>query len=126
MKSKLLILAGILLFCQLSFSLKCVYRGYIKESNKIYYEYGQDKEELKTADYKTFEVIDSLTHFDLLAKDKKNVYYQGKVIKGLNPKTFKIIKENLPPDKGPWKYGCSSSGYILEDKGVRYEVKEIL
>ena len=74
MKSKLLILAGILLFCQLSFSLKCVYRGYIKESNKIYYEYGQDKEELKTADYKTFEVIDSLTHFDLLAKDKKNVY----------------------------------------------------
>ena len=125
MKNKLLILAGILLFYQLNFSLKCVHRGYLKEDNKVYYEYGQIKEELKMSDYKTFEIVDSPTHFDLLAKDKKNVYYQGKVIKGLNPKTFKIIKENLPPDKGPWKYGCSSSGYILEDKGIRYEVKEV-
>ena len=126
MKSKLLILAGMLLFCQLSFSLSCMYRGYLKENNKVFYVHGKDKEELKNIDYKTFEVVDSLPHFDLLAKDKKNVYYQGKVIKGLNPKTFKIIKENLPPDNGPWKYGCSSSGYILENKGVRYEVKEIL
>ena len=126
MKSKLLILAGMLLFCQLSFSLSCMYRGYLKENNKVFYVHGKDKEELKNIDYKTFEVVDSLPHFDLLEKKKKNVYYQGKVIKGLNPKTFKVIKENLPSDKGPWKYGCSSSGYILEDKGVRYEIKEIL
>ena len=125
MKSKLLILAGILLFCQLSFSLSCMYRGYLKENNRVFYEHGKYKEEVKTADYKTFEVVDSLPHFDLLAKDKNNVYYQGKVIKGVNSKTFKIIKEFLPPDKGPWKYGCGSSGYIIEDKGIQYELKEI-
>ena len=96
MKSKLLILAGMLLFCQLSFSLSCMYRGYLKESNKVFYVHGKDKEELKNIDYKTFEVVDSLPHFDLLAKDKKNVYYQGKVVKGVNPKTFKIVKENFP------------------------------
>ena len=97
----------------------------LKKDNKIFYEHGNNKEELKTADYKTFEVIDSLPHFDLLAKDKKNVYYQGKAVKGINPKTFKIIKENFPPDKGPWKYGCGSSGYIIEDKGKQYELKEV-
>ena len=125
MKSKLLILAGMLLFCQLSFSLSCMYRGYLKENNKVFYVHGKDKKELKNIDYKTFEVVDSLPHFDLLAKDKKRVYYQGKVIKGVNPKTFKIVKENFPPDKGPWKYGCGSSGYIIEDKGVQYELKEV-
>ena len=125
MKSKLLILAGMLLFCQLSFSLSCMYRGYLKENNKVFYVHGKDKEELKNIDYKTFEVVDSLPHFDLLAKDKKNVYYQGKVIKGVNPKTFKIVKENFPPDKGPWKYGCGSSGYIIKDKNKTYELKEV-
>ena len=125
MKNELLILAGMLLVCQLGFSLSCMNRGYLKKDNKIFYEHGNNKEELKTADYKTFEVIDSLPHFDLLAKDKKNVYYQGKAVKGVNPKTFKIIKENFPPDKGPWKYGCGSSGYIIEDKGKQYELKEV-
>ena len=124
MKKKILILAGMLIACQLSFSLKCVYRGYRKENNKIFYEIGSTKEELKMVDYKTFEVIDSLPHFDLLAKDKKNVYYQGKVLKGVNPKTFKIIKETLPPDTGPWKYGCGSSQYTIEDKGKHYDLKE--
>lgn len=95
MKSKLLILAGMLLFCQLSFSLSCMYRGYLKENNKVFYVHGKDKEELKNIDYKTFEVVDSLPHFDLLAKDKKNVYYQGKVIKGVNPKTFKILNYTI-------------------------------
>ena len=71
MKSKLLILAGILLFCQFSFSLSCAHRGYLKENSKVFYEHGKNKEELKTADYKTFEVVESLPHFDLLAKDKK-------------------------------------------------------
>ena len=125
MKKKLFILVMLLTVCQFSFSLSCINRGYIIENKKVFYEYGRDKTELKTVDYKTFEVIKSLPHFELLAKDKKNVYYQGKIIKGVNPKTFKVIKEILPPDKGPWKYGCGSSEYTIEDKGKKYELKEV-
>ena len=78
---------------------------------------------MEQADYETFEIIRSV-NYSILAKDKNNVYYQGKVIKNVNPETFKIIEEITPPIMPVWGYGCGSSGYILEDKSVRYELKE--
>ena len=128
MKKNYFIILVLLMINQLSFSLSCVYRGYKKENNKVYYvekrRNGTEKK-IKEADYDTFEIIESEPHYRLLAKDKRYVYYQGEKIENVNSKTFEIIKENLPPDKGPWKYGCGSSGYIIEDKGRQYELKEI-
>lgn len=127
MKKAFLIISALFMISHLSVSLSCMYRGYKKENNKIYYvelrKNGIEKE-MKEVDYNTFEVIESLPHFKLLAKDKKNVYYQGEKIENVNSKTFKIIKEILPRDKGPWKYGCGSSSYIIEDKGNIYELRE--
>ena len=123
MKKKLMILAGIFMFFQYSFSLSCLFRGYLMENNRVYYE-SKEKKELEKADYSTFEVIRSV-NYSILAKDKNNVYYQREILKDVNPKTFKIIKEITPPIRPTWGYGCGSSGYILEDNGVRYELKEV-
>ena len=123
MRNKLIILAGIFMFFQFSFSLRCVYRGYIKENGRIYYK-NREKIQLKKADYETFEIIKSV-NYSLLAKDKNNVYYQGKIVSNVNPETFKIIEEITPALKPAWGYGCGSSGYVLEDKGIRYEMQEV-
>ena len=60
-------------------------------------------------------------------------YYPGhmaktkrQILENINPQTFKIIEEIKPAIRPVWGYGCGSSGYILEDKGIRYEVKEVL
>ena len=124
MKKKLIILAGMFILSQFSFSLSCLFRGYILENGKVYYESGE-RIQLETVDYNSFEIIRSV-NYSLLAKDKSNVYYQGKKLENINSETFKIIKEIKPPIRSVWRYGCGSSGYILEDKGIRYEVKEIL
>lgn len=126
MKNKLLILLGILIFFQFGFSLDCLYRGYQKENNKVYYKYHKEKIEVEEADYNTFEVIFSepAMHFSLLAKDKNNLYYQGKKLEGIDSDSFIMIKEIKPPVMAPWGYGCASSEYIIEDKGKKYELKE--
>lgn len=124
MKKKLIILAGMFILSQFSFSLSCLFRGYILENDKVYYE-SREKIQLEAADYKSFEIISSV-NYSLLAKDTNNVYYQGKILENINPETFKIIEEIKPAIRPVWGYGCGSSGYILEDKGIRYEVKEVL
>ncbi len=121
---KIIILLGTLIFFQFGFSLSCIYRGYKIEEGKVYYYKGQNKIELGKADSQTFEVIRSV-NYSILAKDKKNVYYDGKLLENVNSKTFFIIEEIVPPDKGPWKYGCGSSGYIIKDKNKTYELKEV-
>ncbi len=125
MKSKFLIILILFSMCQLSFSLNCKYRGYLKENNKVYY-FGDNsvtKKEVENADYETFEVIKSV-NYSLLGKDKDNVYYNGELVEGIDAKTFKIIKEIKPAFKVFLGYGCGSSGYILEDEGKQYELRE--
>lgn len=124
MKKSLLILAGMFIFAQGSFSLSCMYRGYEKEVNKVYYLKGTQKIELTNADFDTFEVIRAV-NYSILAKDKNNVYYDGKLLKEIDAKTFLIMEEIIPKDKDPWKYGCGASGYIIEDKSKTYKLEEI-
>lgn len=120
---KVIILLGVFVFFQFGFSLSCMYRGYEIEDNKVYYYKGRDKIKLDKADFKTFEVIKSV-NYSILAKDKNNVYYDGKLLENVSSKTFLIIEEIVPPDKGSWKYGCGASGYIITDKNKAYELKE--
>lgn len=122
MKKKLLILAGMFVLFSSSFSLSCMFRGYMKEDGSVFYE-GKERFLLEKADYDSFEVIRSV-NYSLLAKDKNNVYYQGKIIEDISPATFKIIMEKTPNVRPVWGYGCGSSGYILEDKGKTYELDE--
>ena len=124
MKSKFLIILILFSIGQLSFSLNCKYRGYLKENNKVYYfgDTGVIKKEVN-ADYDTFEVIEAV-NYSLLGKDKDKVYYKGELLEGIDAKTFKIVKELKPPFKVFLGYGCGSSGYILEDKGKQYELRE--
>lgn len=125
MKKTYFIILVLLMISQLSFALDCTVREYKKEDKKIYYIEGKLKKEIKTADYDTFEIIGSGPHIKLLAKDKRYVYYQGKRIENVNSKTFKIVKEELPSKKESQGYGCTSLGYIIEDRGKQYELKEI-
>jgi hypothetical protein len=125
MKKKCLIFLLLMSLSQFVFGLNCYYRGYVKKNTKIYYiKFGSiTEEEIESADYETFKVIKSV-NYSLLAHDKDNVYYNGKLLQDIDAKTFKIIKELKPKFQPILGYGCESSGYIIEDKGKRYELRE--
>ena len=123
MRKNLLIIIGILILGQLGFSLDCIYRGYKIENNEVHYLNGNSYIKLENADYKTFEVVDSV-NYSILGKDKDHVYYQGKLLPNINEKTFKILEEITPPVQKVWGYGCGASGYIIEDGEQRYILEE--
>ena len=81
---KLYILLGLFTFFQFSFSYQCVPRlEYAVEKDKV--KYGS--KEIKEADIKTFEIVDSS-----FSKDKKNVYYKGNKVLNVDAKTFIPVK----------------------------------
>ena len=63
--------------------------------------------ENKNVDAETFEVLD-----EEYTKDKNNVYYKGKILKGADVKTFDI------------HYNKSDNGYKIKDKNKVYKIKE--
>ena len=65
---------------------------YIKDEKNVYYvdEENVEIKKIENADYKTFQVIEYL-----YAKDKNNVYYQGKKLNNVNPNHFKIVENEI-------------------------------
>ena len=65
---------------------------YIKDEKNVYYvdEENVEIKKIENADYKTFQVIEYL-----YAKDKNNVYYQGKRLNNVNPNYFKIVDNEI-------------------------------
>ena len=65
---------------------------YIKDEKNVYYvdEENVGIKKIENADYKTFQVIEYL-----YAKDKNNVYYQGKKLNNVNPNYFKIVDNEI-------------------------------
>ena len=61
--------------------------------------------ENKNVDAETFEVLD-----EEYTKDKNNVYYRGKILKGVDVKTFDI------------HYNKSDNGYKIKDKNKVYKI----
>ena len=102
MRNKLLILISLPIFFQLGISC-CSASEYKIENGKIFWK--QDlkvKQELKDVDLETFEDLDGSVKLNAhFAKDKNNIYYQGKVIKELDSKTFEVVKRNIPTKGDP-------------------------
>ena len=88
----------ILLFLVLgviSFSTSCYFYEYEKKDNKIMFSQGIvpgeriiKTKEVKKADLKTFEVLDRR---GVAAKDKRNFYYMGKLVKGIDGGTLEVV-----------------------------------
>ena len=74
---------------------------------------------MEEADKETFEIL-SLEY----AKDKNNIYYQGKVIKELDSKTFEVVKRNIPT-KGDPRGDCVNYIKIFNDKNGIYQLEDI-
>ena len=81
--------------------------------NEDFYYFTEDKNnntkfillENKNVDAETFEVLD-----EEYTKDKNNVYYKGKILKGADVKTFDI------------HYNKSDNGYKIKDKNKVYKI----
>ena len=113
---KLMILAGLFMMFQFGFSLSCsMPRGYeIKENDILYSGIS-----VKGVDKSSFKKLDIN-----LAKDKNNIYYQGKVIKELDSKTFEVVKRNIPT-KGDPRGDCVNYIKIFKDKNGIYQLEDI-
>jgi hypothetical protein len=83
---------------------------YLKKNNSIFYlsrntEGGIDTLELKGANSEFFEVIfDEIPGNDcyngnIWAKDKSNVWLKNKVLKGINPRKFKVLENGYSKDE---------------------------
>ena len=90
MRNKLLILISLPIFFQLGISC-CSTSEYKIENGKIFWK--QDlkvKKELKNVDLETFEDLDGSVKLNAhFAKDKNNIYYQGKVLNEIDEDNFK-------------------------------------
>ena len=71
-------------------------------------------EEVKEADYESFEKISVL-----FGKDKNHVYYAGKKIIGIDPKTLKVISLYEVP------YNKSKEISKFKDKNGEYTIDDI-
>ena len=83
------------------------------QQNEDFYYFTEDENdntkffllENKNVDAETFEVLD-----EEYTKDKNNVYYKGKILKGADVKTFDI------------HYNKSDNGYKIKDKNKVYKI----
>ena len=83
------------------------------QQNEDFYYFTEDENdntkffllENKNVDVETFEVLD-----EEYTKDKNNVYYKGKILKGADVKTFDI------------HYNKSDNGYKIKDKNKVYKI----
>lgn len=130
MKKKLLILVGIMILSNLIFSTSCNFYLYEQKDNKIIYSEGitpgmhtMRTNEIKKADVKTFSMLDRSG----LAKDKNNLYYMGKIVKGIDGLTLEIVsRQNNNSLKGTTAEHCFSP-YIeeIKDKNGTYLIEDI-
>ncbi len=67
---------------------------YAKDKNQLYFGKDSACYPFPQWDYNTFQVIDKA-----YAKDKKNIYRQGDVVKWADPATFQIINDDYAKDK---------------------------
>ena len=122
MKKKLLILAGMLVFFQLGFSLSCFFSHYELKDKTVIYNGLDEKVTMKNVDIETFKDLDGN-----FGKDKNHIYYTGKILKNIDTKTFEIVSKYIPiPDDPVWGIGCQTS-YITEfkDKNGIYKLEDI-
>ncbi|MBP9478728.1 MAG: DKNYY domain-containing protein [Sebaldella sp.] len=94
----------------------------VEKQKVIYYKSKDTGEIVKIKDYKTFVIIDQN-----FAKDKKKVYYQGKVVKNLDSKTFQetVIETIEPAPNLNGTYSQSSRIWLFKDKNGTYSLEDI-
>lgn len=87
-------------------TLKKLDNGYSKDKNSIYYELSGNLYKMKNVDLPTFEVLNSPYSSSVyFAKDKNNVYYNGKKLDGIVPNDFEQIQSYFIKDKnGIYKF----------------------
>ena len=87
-------------------TLKKLDNGYFKDKNNIYYGLSDNLYKIKNADLQTFEVLTSPYSSSVyFAKDKNNVYYNGKKLDGIVPNDFEQIQSYFIKDKnGIYKF----------------------
>lgn len=87
-------------------TLKKLDNGYFKDKNSIYYELNGNLYKIKNVDLPTFEVLNSPYSSSVyFAKDKNNVYYNGKKLDGIVPNDFEHIQSYFIKDKnGIYKF----------------------
>ena len=87
-------------------TLKKLDNGYFKDKNNIYYGLSGNLYKIKNADLQTFEVLTSPYSSSVyFAKDKNNVYYNGKKLDGIVPNDFEQIQSYFIKDKnGIYKF----------------------
>jgi hypothetical protein len=123
MKKKLIILVGLFMMFQFTYSLSCVRSYYIVVDGTLKYTGAGQNRVVKNVDIETFEDLDWA-----FAKDKNRVYYLGQNIKNIDAKTFEVIREYKPPTiilKSP-KPTCGPPNIEkFKDKNGTYELKDI-
>ena len=87
-------------------TLKKLDNGYFKDKNSIYYELSGNLYKMKNVDLPTFEVLNSPYSSSVyFAKDKNNVYYNGKKLDGIVPNDFEQIQSYFIKDRnGIYKF----------------------
>ena len=87
-------------------TLKKLDNGYFKDKNNIYYGLSGNLYKIKNADLQTFEVLTSPYSSSVyFAKDKNNVYYNGKKLDRIVPNDFEQIQSYFIKDKnGIYKF----------------------
>ena len=103
MKKILLLLFFVL--SVISFSTSCYFYEYEKKNDKIMFSQGIvpggriiKTNQVKKADLETFEVLEKSGR---IAKDKRNFYYMGKLVKGIDGETLEVVNvETKNPDMG--------------------------
>ena len=87
-------------------TLKKLDNGYFKDKNSIYHELSGNLYKMKNVDLPTFEVLNSPYSSSVyFAKDKNNVYYNGKKLDGIVPNDFEQIQSYFIKDKnGIYKF----------------------
>ncbi len=87
-------------------TLKKLDNGYFKDKNNIYYGLSGNLYKIKNADLQTFEVLTSPYSSSVyFAKDKNNVYYNGKKLDGIVPNDFEQIQSYFIKDRnGIYKF----------------------
>ena len=131
MKKKLVFLFFIMLNST-NFADECLRLFYEKKDNKVFYVEIGNRTEIKGVNYKTFEMLDK----NGAARDKRNFYYKGKRLKGIDMSTFEISSV-----QNTSQFSCNSHyvtkvkaeniGHLpvyiteIKDKNGRYSIEEI-
>lgn len=98
------------------YSYNCFETGYFIKDNKIFYYDGVESGKVFGADANTFSQI-----YSFIGRDKKNVYYGTKIIKGLDIETLKIYSDAIDLEETKPEVTCYPIVDIrLKDKNGVY------